>query len=243
MTLLVLAGTSDARQLLEGLQGADIIASLAGVTRSPAKLPAVTRKGGFGGVQGFRDYLLANKITGVVDATHPFAGKMTQTAATVCAKLDLPHVILQRTEWKAVVGDDWHFVDSVAETVGIISDGATVFLGTGRQTLHEFSCLVGRKLYARVIDPPEAPVLAGFNGEFLIGTPPFSIAEEVALFREKGIEWLVVKNAGGCKSRSKLDAARALGLSVVMINRPKLPKADVVGSVDAALNWVRDQGW
>jgi precorrin-6A/cobalt-precorrin-6A reductase len=243
MTLLVLAGTSDARRLLEGLQGKDVIASLAGVTRSPADLPAKTRKGGFGGGDGFRNFLVENAIKGVVDATHPFASKMTHTAAWECAELNLPHIILQRPEWVVSAGDDWHFVDNVAETAAIIPMGTTVFLGTGRQTLAEFSCLEGRKLLARVIDPPKKPVLAEFTGDFLIGTPPFSIDEEVALFREKGIEWLVVKNAGGQNSRSKLDAARELGLPVVMINRPELPDAPVVGSVDAALKWVRTHGW
>ena len=243
MTLLVLAGTSDARLLLQGLQNIDVIASLAGVTRSPLALPATTRKGGFGGVQGFRDYLIATGIRGVINATHPFAGKMTQTAATVCAEIGLPHVILQRPEWVADVGDDWYFIDNVVESAKFIPEGATVFLGTGRQTLHEFSCLAGRKLFARVIDPPKPPVLAGFKGTFLVGSPPFTIAEEVALFREKSIDWLVVKNAGGQKSRSKLDAARELGLPVVMINRPKLPAADVVSSVDKALRWVKGQGW
>ncbi len=243
MTLLVLAGTSDARQLLEGLQGKDVIASLAGVTRAPADLPTRTRKGGFGGVDGFRNYLVENAIKGVVDATHPFASAMTHTAATVCAELDLPHIILQRPEWVAVAGDGWHFVDNVAETAAIIPVGATVFLGTGRQTLAEFSCLEGRKLLARIIDPPKKPVLAEFKGDFLIGTPPFSISEEVTLFREKAIEWLVVKNAGGQNSRSKLDAARELGLPVVMINRPELPVAHVVGSVGEALKWVQAQAW
>ena len=243
MTLLILAGTSDARQLLEGLQGKDVIASLAGVTRAPADLPAKTRKGGFGGADGFRNYLVENAIKGVVDATHPFASKMTHTAAMVCAELDLPHVILQRPEWVASAGDDWRFVDSVAETAAIIPVGATVFLGTGRQTLVGFSCLEGRTLYARVIDPPTPPVMATFKGDFLIGTPPFSISEEVALFREKAIEWLVVKNAGGQNSRSKLDAARELGLPVVMINRPELSDAHVVGSVEEALKWVQAQAW
>jgi len=243
MTLLVLAGTSDARMLLQGLQGVDVIASLAGITRSPADLPAITRKGGFGGMDGFRDYLIANGIKGVIDATHPFAGKMTQKATTVCSELGLPHVILQRPAWVAGVGDDWYFIDDVVEAAGIIPERATVFLGTGRQTLHEFSCLAGRKLFARVIDPPEPPILADFKGTFLIGTPPFSVGEEVALFREKAIDWLVVKNAGGPKSRSKLDAARELGLPVVMINRPKLPAADIVNNVDDALRWVKGQGW
>lgn len=242
MTLLVLAGTSDARSVLEGLQGVDVIASLSGATRAPAELPAQTRIGGFGGVEGFRDYLKANGIMGVVDATHPFAAKMSRTAATVCQELGLPHIILQRPEWLAAQDDTWYFVDRVAEVADIIPMDTTVFLGTGRQTLPEFSCLSGRHLLARVIDPPKNP-FPFENGEFLVGTPPFTIAEEVALFLEKGIDWMVVKNAGGAKSRSKLDAARELGIPVAMINRPELPDAIVVETVKDALKWIKDQGW
>lgn len=242
MTLLVLAGTSDARMLLEGLQGADVIASLAGVTRAPTDLPAKTRIGGFGGVDGLKNYLLEAGIQGVVDATHPFAAKMTATAAKVSADLDLPHIILQRPEWTVTDDDDWRFVEEAAEAAALIPKGSTVFLGTGRQTLPEFSCLEGRNLLARVIDPPRKP-FPFENGAFLVGTPPFTIEEEVALFKDKGIDWLVVKNAGGAKSRSKLDAARELGLPVVMINRPKLPDAKVVGTVEEAFDWIKDQGW
>jgi precorrin-6A/cobalt-precorrin-6A reductase len=242
MTLLVLAGTSDARRVLERLEGADVIASLAGETRSPAELPAKTRIGGFGGVDGFRGYLISNDIRGVLDATHPFASVMTHTVAEVCGDLKLPHVILQRQGWKPQADDVWHYVRNVEQTAELIPLGATVFLGTGRKTLPEFSCLAGRTLINRVIDTPNKP-FPFENGEFLVGTPPFTIAEEMALFREKRIDWLVVKNAGGDKSRSKLDAARELGLPVILIKRPKLPKADIVKTVDEAVNWVRAQGW
>ncbi len=239
MTLLVLAGTSDARLLLERIDTTDVIASLAGVTRTPAKLPCETRIGGFGGADGFRAYMKEAGITGVVDATHPFAAQMTHTAASVCQALDIPHVILQRPEWVAGATDDWRFVDRIDEIPDIIPMMATVFLGTGRQTLDEFCCLKGRYLLARVIDAPKKP-FPHEDGAFLVGTPPFSIVEEVALFKEKGIEWLVVKNAGGEKSKSKLDAAAQLDLPVVMINRPKLPNATVVGTVDEAQKWVQE---
>jgi precorrin-6A/cobalt-precorrin-6A reductase len=242
MTLLVLAGTSDAREVLERLEGSDVIASLAGETRSPAVLPAKTRIGGFGGVEGFRDYLISNDIRGVLDATHPFASVMTHTAAKVCSGLKRPHVILQRQGWKPQSDDAWYYVENVAQTADIIPLGATVFLGTGRKTLPEFSCLSGRTLINRVIDTPNKP-FPFENGAFLVGTPPFTIAEEVAMLREKRIDWLVVKNAGGDKSRSKLDAARELGLPVILIKRPKLPKAVIVKTVDEAVDWARSQGW
>jgi precorrin-6A/cobalt-precorrin-6A reductase len=182
MTLLVLAGTSDARKVLERLEGSDVIASLAGETRSPAELPAKTRIGGFGGVDGFHDYLISNHIRGVVDATHPFASVMTHTVAKVCGDLKLPHVILQRQGWKPQADDTWQYVESVAQTADIIPLGATVFLGTGRKTLPEFACLSGRTLINRVIDTPNKP-FPFENGEFLVGTPPFTIDEEVAMLR------------------------------------------------------------
>ncbi|MEQ9676314.1 MAG: precorrin-6A/cobalt-precorrin-6A reductase, partial [Roseovarius indicus] len=76
------------------------------------------------------------------------------------------------------------------------------------------------------------------NGRFLVGRPPFSVEEEKNLFQELGVDWLVVKNAGGAAAMSKLVAARELGLDVAMIVRPPQPDALKVASVAEALAWV-----
>ena len=98
MTVLLLAGTGEARQIAWGLadSGIDIVASLAGATRSPMTLPVPTRVGGFGGEDGFRAYLKDARITSVLDATHPFAARITNRTARVCADLGLPHAVLVR---------------------------------------------------------------------------------------------------------------------------------------------------
>ena len=75
-------------------------------------------------------------------------------------------------------------------------------------------------------------------GRFVLGRPPFSVEEEVAFFESEGIDWLVVKNAGGLRSRSKLDAARQLGLPVVMQKRPKRPNVSVVWTVAECMAWL-----
>lgn len=236
--VLVLAGTSEARALICSIADRfDVTASLAGVTRNPLDLGCNTRIGGFGGVEGLIAYLREAKIDALVDGTHPFAAKMTWNAATACKEAGVAHVILQRLGWKPEAGDDWRYVDQFAEVGGIIPKGATVFLGTGRQTLDQFKNLVGRRLLCRVIDPPQRDFPLE-NGEFVVGRPPFSIEEEVAFFTAEGIEWLVVKNAGGTRSRSKLDAARQLGLPVVMQKRPMRPNAEVVWTVDACTAWL-----
>ena len=98
MRLLLLAGTSDARRIAQGLAETDVttIASLAGVTRQPIDLPCETRVGGFGGQDGFRLYLQTANIDAVVDANHPFAARMSQTAATICKTLSIGRTTLYR---------------------------------------------------------------------------------------------------------------------------------------------------
>ena len=239
MTVLLLAGTREAKALATQLanQGVPAVASLAGATRAPDDLGIPTRLGGFGGEAGFRAYLQNAGITRVVDATHPFAHRITARTARVCAEMGLLYLLLLRPEWKPEDEDRWTFIDREEEAAKYITPGQTVFLGTGRQTLEKFANLKGCEVICRQIDPPTGP-FPFEGGRYLIGRPPFPVADEKALFQDLGVDWLVVKNAGGTLSKTKLTAARELGIPVLMINRPPPPEAEIVESVEAALDWV-----
>lgn len=243
MKVLVLAGTSEARQIAAGLAemlGIEPLVSLAGATRTPAKMPCPTRVGGFGGKEGFRKFMREQRFDAVIDATHPFADRMSATAAEICAEMAVPHVQVLRPEWQPDSADHWVMVDHEEQVADLVPDGATVFLATGRQTLASFSNLQHCELICRQIDPPSEPFPFA-NGRFLVGRPPFSVEDEKNLFRDLGVDWLVVKNSGANASRSKLDAARALGLPVAMINRPAQPDCDQYGSVREVLEWVAER--
>lgn len=239
MTVLLLGGTGEGKALAKALADANVpaIASLAGATRAPDPLPLPSRIGGFGGEAAFRDYLAENAITAVVDATHPFASRITERTCRICRQVDIPYLHLLRPEWVPVPGDRWQFIDSEEDAAALISPGQTVFLGTGRQTLAKFANLVGCRVICRQIDPPDGPFPFP-GGEFLVGRPPFPVVDEIALFERLGVDWLVVKNAGGDASRTKLTAARAKQIPVVMINRPPMPAAERVETVAAAMQWV-----
>ncbi|AWZ22390.1 precorrin-6x reductase [Roseovarius sp. TM1035] len=241
MTLLLLAGTGEAQQVARLLvaEGRPAIASLAGATRAPRAMGLPTRIGGFGGEDGFLRYLTEAGITAVLDATHPFASRISERTARLCADRAVPYCQLLRPEWVPGAGDRWTIIAAEEEAAAHIPEGATVFLATGRQGVTRFANLDGRRLICRVVDPPEAPFPMA-NGTYLVGRPPFSVAEEIALFTRLGIDWLVVKNAGGAASESKLAAARALNLPVAMIARPPQPKAPRVATVAAAMEWVRN---
>ncbi len=240
MTLLLLGGTREARELSKRLsaEGADAVMSLAGVTRAPVLDGLTSRLGGFGGAEGFASYVSEEKITAVLDATHPFASQITDRTAQMCQDLELPYAQLLRPAWVPRRDDNWLMIDAEDDAAAHIPLASTVFLATGRQTLGRFENLKGRRVICRQIDPPDGPFPFD-GGEYLIGRPPFSVPDEVALFKDLSVDWLVVKNAGGAASFTKLEAARRLGLSVLMIKRPPMPDAHRIETVDAAMDWVR----
>ena len=241
MTGLILAGSYEARDICEKLYVKKIpaIASLSGVTKNPLKLALKTHIGGFGGVTGFKDFIQKHKIKWVINATHPFASTMRNTSISVCNELNINHLIIQRPEWISENSDEWHYINSINELDSIIPIGANVFIGTGRNTLNQYSNMGGRKLLCRVIDEPDSE-FPFEGGRYLIGNPPFSIQEEVSLFIKNRIEWVVAKNSGGSGGFSKIIAARKLNLAVVLLNRPIIPSSNSVKNVDEAMIWLSD---
>lgn len=232
--VLVLAGTAEARELCARLPG-EVLASLAGAVRRSLAQGVPTRVGGFGGEDGFLRVLKEERIGAVVDATHPFAARITARTVTVCAREGIPYLRLERPGWTAGPGDRWVWVDGAAEAVALIPAGAAVFLATGRQSVADYAGLSG-PVWCRVIDPPEQAFPLA-RGGWVVGRPPFAVADEVALFRWLGVEWIVAKDSGAVEAEGKLAAARELGLPVAMIRRPA-PVGPRVETVEAALDWV-----
>lgn len=239
MTVLVLAGTREGREIAVGLaaRAIPVLASLAGRTRRPLEPGVPLRTGGFGGAQGFRDTVAAQGITAVIDATHPFAEKITARTARLCREDGLPHLILRRPGWQPQPGDDWTRIVREADLAAHVPRGASVFLATGPQRLEAFTGLEGRRVLCRRIDPAPGP-FPYENGDWVVSRPPFSVEDETALFALLGVDVLATKDSGGEDGRAKLEAARALGLRVVLLDRPRLPEgARVVETVEEALHW------
>ncbi|MEZ5723044.1 MAG: cobalt-precorrin-6A reductase [Paracoccaceae bacterium] len=240
MKLLLLAGTAEARDLAERLAAdprVEALAALAGATRAPSDYAVPVRHGGFGGEAGLEKHCKDNGIECVIDATHPFSRIMPGRAAALCAQLRLPYLRVLRPGWTPGPGDNWTFVADEAAAADVITEGARVFLATGRRSLPRFAALArGRHLIARVIDPPTDPFPFPI-GEWRVGRPPFRVADEVQTLRDLAVDVLVAKDAGG-PAEAKLEAARSLGLPVVMLRRPPPPPGDRVASVAAAMDWL-----
>jgi precorrin-6A/cobalt-precorrin-6A reductase len=163
---------------------------------------------------------------------------MRRTSIKICNELNIKHLLINRPEWKPEKSDNWHYINNFIDLDDIIPAKANVFVGTGKNTLNQYHNMSGRKLLCRVIDKPE--IRFPFeSGRYLIGQPPFSIQEEIALFEKYNIDWIVAKNSGGSGGFSKILAARMLNIPVVLLNRPRLPSSYKAKNVDEAFQWLR----
>lgn len=236
--ILLLAGTREARALAERIaaEGRDeAIASLAGRTSAPIALALPTRIGGFGGVEGLKRYLVDERITHVVDATHPFAAQISANAQAACTALGLPLVVYAREPWRPMAEDRWIEVESNHAAVHALGSAPRrVFLTIGRQGVADFRAASQHEYLLRVIEPPETSDLPP-KCEVISARGPFACADEIALMREKRIDVVVSKNSGGALTYAKIEAARALGLPVVMIRPPSRAGVAVAHSIDAVM--------
>jgi precorrin-6A/cobalt-precorrin-6A reductase len=241
MRVLLLGGTSEARALAACLHpDVDVISSLAGRVPDPALPVGEVRIGGFGGVDGMRRWLVDSNVDAVVDATHPYAATITSNAAMACGDLRLPHLVLARPAWPPgdaiVVGSDI----GAAKTV-TAQRYSRVFLTTGRSGVAAFAD-VDAWFLIRAVTAPDPDSLPPRH-ELVLSRGPYHYDDELELLTQHRIDALVTKNSGGAMTRPKLDAAAALGVAVVMVDRPPLPPGvTTVDTVGAAAAWVRSTG-
>jgi precorrin-6A/cobalt-precorrin-6A reductase len=241
--VLVLGGTVEGRGLAGALRSAghDVISSLAGRVANPRLPEGDVRVGGFGGVDGLAEYLDTQQISAVIDATHPFAARITANAAVACARTGTPLAVLRRPSWTPLDGDDWTDVPDLPAANDIISamaPEAAVLLTVGRQGVGAFQA-APQRFWLRSVDPPAEPLPA--RCELILQRGPFTALQERQLFKRLRIDVLVTKNSGGPMTVAKLTMARELGLPVLMVTRPRLPDGvRTVNGIPAAILFIKD---
>jgi precorrin-6A/cobalt-precorrin-6A reductase len=241
LRVLILGGTADANRLVAQIakdRRIDALLSYAGRTENPTPPPIAWRVGGFGGVDGLVDYLRAENIARVIDATHPFAAQMSANAVTACGVANVPLLALERAPWQRTSEDRWIDIDNIAtapEALGAAPRRA--FLGIGRQYLDVFAGHPQHHYLVRLVDPPRAP-LPLRDAEMIVARGPFDLAGDRAMLMEHRIDIVVARNAGGDAAYAKIEAARALGLPVVMVRRPFIPAREKVEDVADVLRWL-----
>jgi len=235
MKILILGGTGEARELADRLvaMGHDVTTSLAGRTQDP-KLPrGGLRMGRFGGIPGLAAYLRITGVDRLVDATHPYAGLISINAVAAAQQAGVPLVRYMRPAWEQKIGDDWMTVETLAEAAAALPPNADVLLTTGHSGLEHFLERDDCRFVVRTIEAPGLDLPR--HASLLRTRPPYGLRDEMALMRREGITHLVTKNSGGGQTAAKLEAARQLGVKVIMVARPVYGPANEVASLDEAI--------
>jgi precorrin-6A/cobalt-precorrin-6A reductase len=212
MAVLILGGTQEAREL-KALLGDDATLALARTTS-------------FGGADGLARYVREHGITTIVDATHPFATRISANAQHAGVRV----IRLERPGFTPQPGDDWTYVDTLADAP--LPDDARVFLTTGH---HEIEALTDHPAFflVRALNPP--PALPRHHA-LILAKGPFAFDDELALIERHRLTHLVTKDSGG--PDAKLAAARANGLRVVLIRRPGKPPAEITAETPEQVSFL-----
>ncbi len=241
MRVLVLGGTTEASklaQLLSKAHGIDATMSFAGRTKAITAPPIPYRVGGFGGVDGLTEYLIAGHINLLVDATHPFAEQISRHAEIAAKRAKIPLVVLSRPPWLRMQEDNWIDAPSMRDAVLALGRAPQkVFLTVGRLQIEAFAKAPQHFYLIRTIEPPTDPLTLP-HYEIIHDRGPFALEAEVRLLQDNSVDVLVTKNSGGSAAFAKILAARRLRIPVIMVARPSAAAGalhDPLEAMDAIL--------
>ena len=238
--ILLLAGSFEARCVAEALtaRAVQYDAWLSEAPRGSAPMPQMPHLRQFDDSASLLEALQAGGFTAILDAGHVFDRAVTQRAYQAATALGLPYLRLARPAWQTEGHPRWQCAVDVEQANAMIPEGARVFCATGWDSLPAFDGFRGASLMLRQSRRHSRAAPYPFV-KLVFGDPPFSVEDEKSLFALLGVDLLICRNLGGDASRTKLDAADALGLDVILIDRPQAPEGlPVVSGVDAALAWV-----
>lgn len=251
--ILVLAGTQDGRELALALaeENYEITASVVSdygkqlyangsiqVNDQPLDLEAL------------KAFAIQRAVTAIVDASHPYAVNASTNAMRVCEALDLTYIRYERERTALPAYARLYPVEDYAAAARrAASLGKRVFLTTGSRNLKAFTeepLLKDHALIARVL--PDAEVIAdctrlGFTPKTLIALQgPFSHALNKELYIKYAADVIVMKNSGDVGGTdTKITAAIALGLAIVMIDRPRIAYKNVANRYHEVLSLLKEQ--
>ncbi|MEM7215769.1 MAG: cobalt-precorrin-6A reductase [Pseudomonadota bacterium] len=218
--ILILGGTKEAAELAAELtkDGHDVETSLAGRTKEPQPVAGKTRIGGFGGAQGLAEYLKTGQFERMIDATHPFAKQISINAKEASRLAGIPLEVKTRPPWQRQKNHHWIEVSSLESARDAIPSKSSVLLALGSQHIHLFKTRDDVHFLVRMVDNPSTPLPLP-DYELLIGKPSADWNEEAAMLRQHAISHIVCRNSGGEGAYAKIEAARNLGIPVIIVAR------------------------
>ncbi|WP_417552994.1 precorrin-6A reductase [Marinomonas fungiae] len=228
MKILLLGGTADGRHLAERFSqlGFEVLYSIAGLVRIPI-LPCEIVLGGFTQFGGLATFLKQRQIDLVINATHPYAATMSNKAVAAGKETGIPVWRFLRPAWQPQAGDNWRDYQNDDDLLERLKDFKRPLLSAGQMSLEQLLAITQSDGFEqgvwRTAALPKFEVPDKITWLKAIG--PFDFVNERDLLTKHQIDVIVSKNSGGDSTSAKLDAARELGISVLLHQRPQADNA------------------
>jgi precorrin-6A/cobalt-precorrin-6A reductase len=135
-----------------------------------------------------------------------------------------------RAPWIEPADARWTHVPDLAFAAAALPSGAKAMITTGHEGLEGFLERDDCELIVRLLEAPDAPLPR--HATLMLGHPPYTLADEIALMQREEVSHLVTKNSGGAQTQAKLEAAQQSGAAIIMVDRPAYPAATETGTLD-----------
>jgi precorrin-6x reductase len=239
MRIAVIAGTSDATDLIRALPDAYACTAFVATPYGKEILNGTgcTVLVGRLDAAGFAAALQG--MDAVVDASHPFATVVTQTVRAVCQSLQIPYLRMGRTALHYAY-DQIRLAATKEEAAQMLSaQEGNLLMTTGGNTLAFYEQHVrnfSSRAWVRVLDTPETRMRVQHTHAHLVfAVPPFSQQDTEQLIRTHEIALLVSKDSGARGGvQEKIAAAKACQIPVLLIRSPE-EETHTIGQLIACL--------
>ncbi len=229
--VLIFSGTADGRALAEQLasEGAEVhvrVATEYGAVVMDGDGIDV-QVGSCGGAEGIARTVRENGYVLVIDATHPYARRISEHIREGCAEAGVECIRMRREGGGSAEGVIE--VPTVRDAVDFLkTQEGNILASTGTNELALYAGIPDytKRVTARILSTRESLEKAfalGFEGKNLIAAQgPFTEGENVAALKRADAKWLVTKDSGTVGGfEEKIRAARATGAKVVLISKPE----------------------
>lgn len=186
-------------------------------------------------------FLPQQHIIAILDATHPYAVEISQTAIAVAQQYQIPYLRYERPNLK-----QGYSLDSFETLLsGNYLQSKRVLLTVGYRPLHLFrDAHQSSTLFARIL-PSAIALEAALNACFpparlICLRPPISDELETALWRQWQIQLVVTKASGTPGGEDiKRSVAASLGIPLIAIARPDVNYPQQTSDLSVALDFCR----
>jgi precorrin-6A/cobalt-precorrin-6A reductase len=249
--ILVLAGTSDARELALEIKktGYDLLATV--VTDNAAKgLKEVGLHVQVGRLTASDMAILIQEkgFQAVVDASHPFAEEASKNAVTGAKEANVPYIRYER-ESQTFQQEHVTMVDTYEEAAALAAQKrGVVMLTTGSKTLATFAqtlldlpdtILVARML-PRLDNMQKCEELGVEQKNIVAMQGPFSKELNKALYKHYNVTLMISKESGKVGAvDEKLEAALEMGIETIMIRRPRVEYGTVFSDFTSVIQHLK----